>query len=139
MKESVERDDWSKVDDGTTRGDGSKKMSPLYLTIYNVYKRNVATDPDHEFHGDLKGWQKFCLRIWKRQKMVCKISKGRMDLERGPTQPSLDAKKASDRHVRGNLQFVCVFLQYGQRHEAIKKTFKEHNEYCKYLGVAPRI
>ena len=138
MKESVERDDWSKVDDGTTRGDGSKKMSPLYLTIYNVYKRNVATDPDHEFHGDLKGFQKFCLEIWKRQKMKCKISKGRMDLEHGATQPSLDAKRASKGHVRNNLQFVCVFLQYGQVPGAVKKTFKDHKNYCKYLGVAPK-
>ena len=139
MKESVECDHWSTVNDGTTRGDGSKELSPLYKTIYQVYYVHVATDDDHEFHGDLKGFQKFCLEIWKRQKMKCKISKGRMDLEHGATQPSLDAKKASDGHVRGNLQFVCVFLQYGQRHEAIKKTFKEHNEYCRYLGVAPRI
>ena len=139
MKESVECDDWSKVNDDTTYDNGSKKTSPLYGTISFVYDRHIATDPNSEWYGNRKSFYKFCLKKWKKQKMVCKISKGRMDLERGATQPSLDATKASKGHIRGNLQFVCVFLQYGQRHEAIKKTFKEHNEYCRYLGVAPRI
>ena len=137
MKESVERDDWSIVTDGTAYEDGKRKSTPLYTTISKVYYKNIATDPDSEW-SSLKSFQKYCLKIWKKQKMVCKISGGRMDLERGATQPSLDAKRASKGHVRGNLQFVCVFLQYGQVHGAVKKTFKEHNEYCKYLGVAPR-
>ena len=137
LKESVERDDWSIVTDGTAYEDGKRKSTPLYTTISKVYYTNIATDPDSEW-SSLKSFQKYCLKIWKKQKMVCKISKGRMDLERGPTQPSLDAKVAEYGHIKGNLQFVCVFLQYGQIHDAVEETFKEHKGYCKYLGVPTR-
>ena len=140
MKESKVDVGWSLVNDGTTNTDGSKKHSPLYTTILNVYHKRIANDPDSEWKT-LEDFVAYCMIIWKRQKMRCNISRGRMDVERGPTQPSLDAKDAALKHVRDNLQFVCVFLQYGQEHHGANtdgKTFKTHKDYCKYLGVPTR-
>ena len=138
MKESNKGDDWSVVDDGTTNADGNKKHTPLWQTISTVYHKRIATDPNSDWYDDWDGFVAYCMKLWQKQKMICKISKGRMDLERGPTQPSLDAKDAAKGHVKRNLQFVCVFLQSSQVHGAVEKTFKDHKNYCKYLGVPTR-
>merc|ERR1712166_448356 len=118
------------VNDGSTT-----KNSPLFKTISNVFNKHIKKKEWNDVRVK-KEWISFrdkALVLFGKQKMICNITTGNMDLEAGPTQPSLDAKVASIGHeVFENLQFVCWFVNHNQRHESENSTYLSKKEYRTY-------
>ena len=110
-----------------------RNLTPLYLTVYNVYYNNIKFNKSHKYYNKWEEFVLYCMGLWKNQNMVCNITGGPMDLERGPTMPSLDATVKAVGHVEGNLQFVCHFVNYIQREDCENDTHITAEWYQKYV------
>ena len=90
------------------------ETSALYNTIHHVYNKKIQKNKNHDYYNKWDDFVDYCMGLWENQNMVCNITGGPMDLERGPTMPSLDAIIGDNGHVEGNLQFVCHFVNHTQ-------------------------
>ena len=113
--------------------DGPDELAPLYNTIYHVYYNNIKFNKNHAYYNKWDEFVEYCMGLWENQNMVCNITGGPMDLERGPTMPSLDATIKADGHVEGNLQFVCHFVNYVQMDDCENDTHITAEWYQKYV------
>ena len=120
---------WSCGDDA----ESTDSNTPLYSTIYGAYYEHIKFNKSHKYHNKWKKFVKYCMGLWKDQNMVCNITGGPMDLERGPTMPSLDAIIGDNGHVEGNLHFVCHFVNHSQFRDCENPTHITAEWYQKYI------